>query len=165
MKAFHRHLRLFLTLSLVLGGQSETQGIVPDRLYYVICPYILEKQHQDREAERAAGTLRGPENLFENVTMAIARKVDRLLPATRGEVQDAKAELTRYKNDSATQSNALEQFKSETTAENSALEQYKSESTAEINALVDKLNTLTPVRTPLVTHYRIRHAQQISLRL
>ncbi|CAL5225989.1 g8791 [Coccomyxa viridis] len=87
MKALARHLRLLLTLSLVLGGQSEFQG-----------------------------KLRGPENLYENVTAGAFNKVERQLPATKGEVQDITADLTAYKN----------------------------ETTAVINALVSEINSLTP---------------------
>ena len=66
----------------------------------------------------ATGKLRGPENLYENVTAGAFNKVERQLPATKGEVQDITADLTAYKN----------------------------ETTAVINALVSEINSLTPVR-------------------
>lgn len=71
----------------------------------------------------ATGKLRGPENLYENVTAGAFNKVGRLLPATKGEVQDVNAEFEAYKN----------------------------ETTAVINALVSELNVLSPVRSLSVT--------------
>ena len=71
-----------------------------------------------REPETAAaGTLRSPETLYKNVTMGAVSRVGRLLPATKGEVQDVKVKFEAYRN----------------------------ETTAVINALVSEINSLTPV--------------------
>ena len=79
----------------------------------------MPSEHHDD----AAGRLRGPENLYENVTMGTVRRVGKL-PATKGELQDT---------------NAIVQ------AHNTAFEQYKNETTTIFNALVTRLNSLTLV--------------------
>ena len=72
------------------------------------------------EVVDVAGILRGPENLYDNVTKGILSTTTAALPAKRGEVQGIEAELA----------------------------EYKSETTTLINSLVDKVNSLTPVGTP-----------------
>ena len=72
----------------------------------------------------AAGKLRGPENLYENVTMGTVSRVERFLPATKGEVQDT--------------NNIVQDH-------NAEFEQYKNETNTIINTLVNRLNSLTPV--------------------
>ena len=72
------------------------------------------------ESKMLAGALRGPENLYNNITHGAVNKVGRLLPADKGEVQDLKAEL----------------------------QEYKAQTTAVIDALVEEVNILTPVRSP-----------------
>ena len=68
-------------------------------------------------APRGPGARRGPGNLYNNVTMGAVSRLGRLVPATKGEVQDVNAEF----------------------------EQYKNETTTVINALVSEINSLTPV--------------------
>ena len=64
-----------------------------------------------------AGALTGPGNLSNNVTISTISRVDRLLPATKGQVQD----------------------------NNAKFEEYRKETTSVIDALVSKVNSLTPV--------------------
>ena len=60
-------------------------------------------------------------------------KVGRLLPADKGEVQDAQAKIE-----------GLEEYKAESEA-------YKNETTTLINSLVSEVNSLTPVCTQLLS--------------
>ena len=60
-----------------------------------------------RNAAATAGELRGPENLYDNVTRGAVSKVDRLLPATKGEVHDVKADIEDYRNQTTTVLSAL----------------------------------------------------------
>ena len=85
----------------------------------LICPYT------SLETEHAAGTLAGPENLYENVTKSIDNStVGRLLPADKGTVEGLEARVE-------------------------GLEEYKTETGVVINKLVSKINSLTPVSTLL----------------
>ena len=81
------------------------------------------------EIEHAAGgKLRGPENLYENITKSTIATIDNSFPASKGEVRAT---------DSALQ-NELTEVKSQ-------FKDYKNETTALINSLVREVNALTPV--------------------
>ena len=85
------------------------------------------------QPEHAAGTLRGPENLYNNVTNGIPYKVNRLFPASKRELQESDIKLE------AENAELKAEFKD-----------YKNETTALINSLVVTVNSLTPVRTLLI---------------
>ncbi|CAL5224750.1 g7485 [Coccomyxa viridis] len=53
------------------------------------------------------GAPRGLGNLHNNATTAALNKVERLLPATKGQVQDVKADFEEYKNETTTLIDAL----------------------------------------------------------
>ena len=80
----------------------------------------------------AGGKLRGPENLYENVTKITIASIDNSFPASKGEVRASTSEL----------SSRLEAGDSKLEAE---LEKYKNKTTAIIDGLVSKVNALTPV--------------------
>ena len=75
----------------------------------------------------AAGAPRGLGNLHNNATTAALNKVERLLPATKGQVQDVKADF----------------------------EEYKNETTTLIDALVSEVNSLTPVGSHSLPHVKV----------
>ena len=87
------------------------------------CPHSI-----DQDAEHAAGPLRGPEDLYINITRGMVSNLGRILPADKGEVQDAQARIE-----------GLEEYKAES-------EVYKNQTTTLINSLVGEVNSLTPVR-------------------
>ena len=123
MNALYRHLRLLLTISLLVGGQAEFQGEM-----HGLCEASQSQGRARRntvlrrdfwhpmesiytpDVEHAAGKLRAPETLYDTVTKNVVSKVDTVLPVSKAEFQA-----------------------------------YKNETTAVINALVGKLNSLTPV--------------------
>ena len=90
----------------------ESPAVYVSSLYNSLIPTC------SNSAASVTGTLRGPENLYENVTAGAFNKLERHLPASKGEVQD----------------------------NNAAFEAYKNETTTIINALVSEVNALTPVR-------------------
>lgn len=96
------------------------------------------------ETEHAAGALRGPVNLFGNVTRGAIIRASRALPATEGELQDNEARLDAYRA-------GFEDYKAQSDAR---FEKYRNETTGIINALVDKTNTLTPVSSLLQVSFR-----------
>ena len=74
------------------------------------------------ECESAVGgKLRGPDNLFENITKSTFTKIDNAFPASRGNLQASDSKLE------------------------AELDAYKKETTAIINGLVSKVNALTPI--------------------
>ena len=91
--------------------------------------------------------LRGPETLYDTVTRSAANAVTRALPASKGEVQDSSAKL---------EAKAEER--------NAHFEEYKTETTDVINALVGKLNSMTPVSTPLLTSLQMQQGVVTSTR-
>ena len=98
------------------------------------------------QIEHVAGTLRGPENLYDNVTRTVVTRVGRILPASEGEVQDNEARLQAYQAETASRfeeyQTKYEDYKAKSEAR---FEKYRDETTGIINALVVKTNTLTPV--------------------
>ena len=82
------------------------------------------------EVEHAAGgMLRGPENLYQNITKSAFASIDNSFPASKGVVRASKSKLE------------------------AELVEYKNVTTAVINGLVDKVNALTPVRDQLDPTY------------
>ena len=77
----------------------------------------------------SAGTLAGPETLYDNVTKGISNRLDSSLPATRGQLQGTDVRLKAVEAE-------LEEEKAD-------IKEYK----AVINRLVGEVNSLTPVGT------------------
>ena len=94
------------------------------------------------QRERVAGVLRGPKTLYDNVTRTAANGVRRVLPASKGELEDYKDEVEDYKGE-------VENYKAQSDERSAQLEKYRNETTGIINALVGKINGLTPVGTHL----------------
>lgn len=92
------------------------------------------------EAQHAAGVLRGPEALYDNVTRHAVSDVWKSLPASRGAVQEDEAKFQEYKA-------KLEE-------RNAQSEEYKKDTAGIINALISKINGLTPVGTHLWHSFR-----------
>ena len=83
----------------------------------------------------AGGKLRGPENLYENITKSTIATIDNSFPASKGEVR------TLVRASDSTLQNEL-------TENNNQFKDYKNETTALIdvvNSLVREVNALTPV--------------------
>ncbi|CAL5224843.1 g7598 [Coccomyxa viridis] len=87
-KAFHRHLRLLFTASLLFGAQAEFRG-----------------------------RLKEPESLFKNATDGITNKVTAFLPASKGDVQGSiEAALQQSDAQNSELRTEFQEYKNETTA-------------------------------------------------
>ena len=149
MRALARHLSLLLAVSLLRWGQADFQGAGRGSLLKQgTCHTGLLHGTNN---QRAAGVLRGPENVYENATRTFIGRVRRVFPAEKGEVQDNEAKFEAYKAKSEAE-----------------LAQYKQESAAAIIALVSKVNSLTPVGSypkPVLVCFCIFKSVQMILHL
>ena len=151
MRALGRHLRLLLTISLLVCGQADFKGAKQDsetREISLSTPsrmsafrYLTSNLRQGTETMHSAGVLGAPENLYEDVVKVIQSNVNRLVPASKSETKDVEAKVE-----------ALEEYKAESEVNKAKSEEYKKETTAIINSLIAKVNSLTPVS--LTSHLR-----------
>ena len=155
MNAFYRHLQLFLTLSLVLGGQAQFQGTTLRE----IMPYVqfwIERHplwccghpslHRSRachgcSCELGSSTLSRWSNLGICLTFSL---VAMALLSSHAYSEHAAGRLRGPEN---LFESILPASKGEEQAHYAEFEQYKNETTTVMNALVTELNILTPVRT------------------
>ena len=79
------------------------------------------------ENVHTAGVLKGPENLYVNVTKGIFTNIDDSFPATKGHLRNTDTKLEAVETE---------------------LDEYKKQTTAIINTLVGEVNSLTPVGIP-----------------
>ena len=105
---------LFLTLSLLFGAQADLRGRIGYCSFICMCHSV---NPTFAETEHAAGSLRGSEKVFNNVTKGIDYKIDSSLPASKGQLEAVEIEF----------------------------EGYEKGTSAVINGLVSKVNSLTPV--------------------
>lgn len=97
---------------------------LPDDIYEeAVCNMLLYALIECESA--VGGKLRGPDNLFENITKSTLITIDNAFPASKGNLQASDSKLE------------------------AELEVYKNETTMVINALVGEVNALTPVGSSL----------------